>query len=108
MTENDIKTDLGAMTTQDGYEDIPVDELEQMVDDMATQLRLAKQSLREKRLAGVNAAVTARREADAELADELRKLGYPATAAAKLQPFFPNTTLSTTLRNLYRFTDSRF
>ena len=100
MTENDIKTDLGAMTTQDGYEDIPVNELEQIVDDMATQLRIAKQALREKRLAGVSAAMEAKKEADVELADELRKLGYPATAVAKLHPFFPNAALSTTLRNL--------
>ena len=100
MTENDIKTDLGTMTTQDGYEDIPVNELEQIVDDMATQLRLAKQSLREKRLAGVNAAMEAKKEADVELAEELSKLGYPATAVAKLHPFFPNAALSTTLRNL--------
>ena len=100
MTENDIKTDLGTMTTQDGYEDIPVNELEQIVDDMATQLRIAKQALREKRLAGVSAAMEAKKEADVELADELRKLGYPATAVAKLHPFFPNAALSTTLRNL--------
>jgi hypothetical protein len=95
------------MTTQDGYEDIPVNELEQIVDDMATQLRLAKQSLREKRLAGVNAAMEAKKEADVELAEELSKLGYPATAVAKLHPFFPNAALSTTLRNLL-IRDPRF
>jgi hypothetical protein len=107
MTENDVETELGAMTTQEEYGDVSVDELQQIVDDMSAQVRIAKQALREKRLAGVNAAMEAKKEADVELADELRKLGYTATAVAKLHPFFPNAALSTTLRNLL-IRDPRF
>jgi hypothetical protein len=107
MKETDVKENLGTMTTQTGYEDVSIEELQQLVDDMSLQLRAAKQALRDRRLEGVNAAVAARAEADAELAEELKKLGYPTAAAAGIHSIIPNHALSTTLRNLYRLTNVR-
>ena len=99
--------DLGAMSVQDGYGDMATEELQKVVDDLSIQMKAAKQALKDKRLAGVNAAVEARREADAELAEELKKLGYPTAAAAGIHSFLPSEALSTTLRNLYRITNVR-
>ncbi len=99
--------DLGAMSVQDGYEAMATEELQKLVDDLSIQMKAAKQALKDKRLAGVNAAVEARREADAELAEELKKLGYPTAAAAGIHSFLPSEALSTTLRNLYRITNVR-
>ena len=99
--------DLGAMSVQDGYEDMATEELQKLVDDLSIQMKAAKQALKDKRLAGVNAAVEARREADAELAEELKKLGYPTAAAAGIHSFLPSEALSTTLRHLYRITNVR-
>jgi len=99
--------DLGTMSVQEGYEDMATEELQKLVDDLSIQVKAAKQALRDKRLAGVNAAVEARREADAELAEELKKLGYPTATAAGIQSFLPSEALSTTLRNLYRITNVR-
>ena len=109
MTEE--STELGTMSVQDGFEDLDADELQKIVDDFSIQLKAAKQALRDKRFAGVTAAVEARREADAELADELKKLGYPTAAAASLNRFvlpsaaMEKAMLSTTLRNLYRISN---
>ena len=99
--------DLGAMSVQDGYEAMATEELQKLVDDLSIQMKAAKQALKDKRLAGVNAAIEARREADAELAEELKKLGYPTAAAAGIHSFLPSEALSTTLRNLYRITNVR-
>ena len=99
--------DLGAMSVQDGYEAMATEELQKLVDDLSIQMKAAKQALKDKRLAGVNAAVEARREADAELAEELKKLGYPTAAVAGIHSIIPNPALSTTLRNLYRLTNVR-
>jgi hypothetical protein len=99
--------DLGTMSVQEGYEDMATEELQKLVDDLSIQVKAAKQALRDKRLAGVNAAVEARREADAELAEELKKLGYPTATSAGIQSFLPSEALSTTLRNLYRITNVR-
>ena len=99
--------DLGAMSVQDGYEAMATEEWQKLVDDLSIQMKAAKQALKDKRLAGVNAAVEARREADAELAEELKKLGYPTAAAAGIHSFLPSEALSTTLRNLYRITNVR-
>ena len=99
--------ELGAMSVQDGYEGMATEELQKLVDDLSIQMKAAKQALKDKRLAGVNAAVEARREADAELAEELKKLGYPTAAAAGIHSFLPSEALSTTLRNLYRITNVR-
>ena len=107
MKDTDVKENLGTMTCQTGYEDVPIEELQQLVDNMSSQLRTAKQALRDRRLEGVNAAVAARAEADAELAEELKKLGYPTAAVAGIHSIIPNTALSTTLRNLYRLTNVR-
>ncbi len=41
MKDTDVKENLGAMTTQTGYEDVPIEELQQLVDDMSSQLRAA-------------------------------------------------------------------
>ena len=69
MTENDTK-----LTVFDG---MSVDELQDAVDQMSTELRDAKIALKNKRLAGVRAALEARREAEADLNEELRKIGHP-------------------------------
>ena len=105
MTQTDGTNNLGAMTTQTEYDDTPLEELQEIVELLSNQLRSAKQVLREKRLAGVIAALATRREADAELAEELRKLGHPAT---RLHQLIPIDNLSTTFRNLHRLTDFRF
>tara|TARA_Y100000310_G_C20558456_1_gene751776 strand:- start:615 stop:941 length:327 start_codon:yes stop_codon:yes gene_type:complete len=91
MTKRSITESDFNVITQGEYDDVPVENLQELVDSMADQLRSAKQVLRDKRLEGVNAAVTARREADEELAEELRKLGYlptrefPSLSMMKLQ-----------------------
>ena len=101
-TPND---NLEMLPVQDAYKDMEIEELQQIVDELAIQIRAAKQALRDKRLAGVNAAVEARREADAELAEELKKLGYPNAIVPSAS--IVNDALSTTLRNLYRVTNVR-
>ena len=70
MTENDTK-----LTVFDG---MSVDELQDAVDQMSAELRDAKIALKNKRLAGVRAALEARREAEADLNEELRKIGHTA------------------------------
>ena len=91
MTKLDIKAAVEATTTQGEYDDAPIEDLQELVDNMSDQLNSAKQVLRDRRLAGVGAAVTARREADEALADELSKLGYlptrefPSLSMMKLQ-----------------------
>ena len=101
-TPND---DLDIMSVQDNYKDMELEELQKLIEDLSIQVKAAKQTLRDKRLAGVNAAVEARREADAELAEELKKLGYPHAVIPSAS--LMNESLSTTLRNLYRITNVR-
>tara|TARA_R110000765_G_scaffold27717_1_gene67167 strand:- start:1101 stop:1427 length:327 start_codon:yes stop_codon:yes gene_type:complete len=79
MTKLDIKAAVEATPMQGEYDDAPIEDLQELVDNMSDQLRSAKQALRERRLMGVGAAVTARREADEALAEELSKLGYLPT-----------------------------
>ena len=58
------------------FESMSVEELQETVEEMSVQLRDAKAALKNKRLSGVRAAIGARREADADLTEELRKIGY--------------------------------
>ena len=60
------------------FDGMSVDELQDAVEQMSAELKSAKIALRDKRLSGVRAAIEARREADADLNEELRKIGYPA------------------------------
>jgi len=59
------------------FDGMSVDELQDAVEQMSAELKSAKIALRDKRLSGVRAAIEARREADADLNEELRKIGYP-------------------------------
>jgi len=91
MTKRSITDSDFNVSTQGEYDDAPIEDLQELVDNMSDQLNSAKQVLRDRRLAGVGAAVTARREADEELKEELRKLGYlptrefPSLSMMKLQ-----------------------
>ena len=58
------------------FESMSVEELQETVEEMSVQLRDAKVALKNRRLSGVRAAIEARREADADLTEELRKIGY--------------------------------
>jgi len=58
------------------FVDMSIEELQETVQEMSVQLRDAKLALKEKRLSGVRIALDARREADSELQEELKKLGY--------------------------------
>ena len=58
------------------FESMSVEELQETAEEMSVQLRDAKAALKNKRLSGVRAAIEARREADADLTEELRKIGY--------------------------------
>ena len=70
------------------FESMSVEELQETVEEMSVQLRDAKAALKNKRLSGVRAAIEARREADADLTEELRKIGYkPGTRSLFLDPF---------------------
>lgn len=89
MKDNSINTDL------DSYENLTIEELQTLAEELSSQLKAAKQALRDKRLAGVNLAIAAKREADAELNEELRKLGYPSRSSS-----FMLADPLTTLRNL--------
>ena len=62
------------------FDGMSVDELQAAVEQMSAELRDAKIALRDKRLSGVRAALEARREADADLNEELRKIGHRAGA----------------------------
>jgi hypothetical protein len=68
MTEHDTETNV--------IDSMSVDELQDAVEQMSADLRNAKIALRDKRMSGVRAALEARREADADLNEELRKIGY--------------------------------
>jgi len=59
------------------FDGMSVDALQGAVEQMSAELKSAKIALRDKRLSGVRAAIEARREADADLNEELRKIGYP-------------------------------
>jgi len=69
------------------FESMSVEELQQTVEEMSVQLRDAKVALKNKRLSGVRAAIEARREADADLTEELRKIGYTTRYADQLSRF---------------------
>ena len=58
------------------FESMSVEELQETVEEMSVQLRDAKVALKNKRLSGVRSAIEARRDADADLTEELRKIGY--------------------------------
>ena len=58
------------------FESMSVEELQETVEEMSVQLRDAKVALKNRRLSGVRAAIEARREADSDLTEELRKIGY--------------------------------
>jgi hypothetical protein len=68
------------------FESLSVEELQQTVEELSTQLRDVRLVLKNKRMSGVRAAIEARREADSDLTEELRKIGYTTTGsvAAKL------------------------
>tara|TARA_R100000306_G_scaffold62362_1_gene68945 strand:- start:5088 stop:5342 length:255 start_codon:yes stop_codon:yes gene_type:complete len=63
------------MTEDTLFRDMTEDELKITIDDMSSQLREAKEVYREKRLGGVRLALEARKSADEELSEELRKIG---------------------------------
>jgi len=58
------------------FDSMSIEQLQTTVDQMSVDFKKAKIALREKRLSGVRAAIDARREADADLNEELRKIGY--------------------------------
>ena len=74
------------------FEDMSIEDLQETVQEMSIQLRDAKTALKEKRLSGVRIALDARREADVELQEELKKLGYnyrsPTVSELGGHPFF--------------------
>ena len=73
------------------FGDMSVEDLQETVQEMSVQLRDAKAALKEKRLSGVRIALDARREADVELQEELKKLGYAYRTSAfsdVAHPFF--------------------
>ena len=59
------------------FENMDEEALRLAIDEMTVELSQAKKAYREKRLAGVKLAVEARKQADEDLSDELRKLGVP-------------------------------
>jgi|TARA_R100001530_G_scaffold97693_1_gene67907 hypothetical protein len=70
------------------FEDMSIEELQETVQEMSVQLRDAKAALKGKRLSGVRTALDARREADVELQEELKKLGYAYRNTVFSDPFF--------------------
>ena len=73
------------------FGDMSIEDLQETVQEMSVQLRDAKAALKEKRLSGVRIALDARREADVELQEELKKLGYTYrtnTISDVAHPFF--------------------
>ena len=59
------------------FENMDEEALRLAIAEMTVELSQAKKAYREKRLAGVMLAVEARKQADEDLSDELRKLGVP-------------------------------
>jgi hypothetical protein len=57
------------------FETMTEEALKITIEDLTVQLSQAKRAYRDKRLTGVKLAVEARKQADEELSDELRKLG---------------------------------
>jgi len=55
------------------YDDLTIEELQSAVEQLSNELTEARTKLREKRLAGVRAAMEARKEADLVLNEELKK-----------------------------------
>ena len=80
MTEHDTEPNV--------FDGMSVEELHDAVEQMAAELRNAKIALRDKRLSGVRAALEARRDADADLNEELRKIGYRTGDVPGLTSFF--------------------
>ena len=63
------------------FESLSVEELQQTVEELSSQVREARLVLKNRRLSGVRAAIEARREAESDLAEELRKIGYATTGS---------------------------
>jgi len=57
------------------FSEMSIKELTETVDEMSKQLMEAKAALRNMRLSGVRSAIEARKLADVDLVDELKKLG---------------------------------
>ena len=72
------------------YDDITIEELQSAVEQLSNELTEARTKLREKRLAGVRAAMSARKEADLVLNEELKKLGYTNTYMKDFSYFWRN------------------
>jgi hypothetical protein len=70
------------------YDDLTIEELQSAVEQLSNELTEARTKLREKRLAGVRAAMSARKEADLVLNEELKKLGYTNTYMKEFTPNF--------------------
>ena len=64
------------------FESLSVEELQQTVEELSSQVREARSILKNRRLSGVRAAMEARREAESDLAEELRKIGYTTGSVA--------------------------
>ena len=80
------------MTEQENnlvFNEMSIEELTETVNEVSKQLLEAKAVLKEKRLTGVRSAIEARRLADSDLADELKKIGV--TSSMYSSPF--NTSL---------------
>ena len=72
------------------YDDLTIEELQSAVEQLSNELTEARTKLREKRLAGVRAAMLARKEADLVLNEELKKLGYTNTYMKDFSYFWRN------------------
>ena len=72
------------------YDDLTIEELQSDVEQLSNELTEARTKLREKRLAGVRAAMSARKEADLVLNEELKKLGYTNTYMKDFSYFWRN------------------
>jgi len=72
------------------YDDLTIEELQSAVEQLSNELTEARTKLREKRLAGVRAAMSARKEADLVLNEELKKLGYTNTYMKDFSDFWRN------------------
>ena len=68
------------------FDNMPIEELQVAIDDLTEQLREAKTVMKNRRTAGVRAAIEARRDADVELSEELRKLGYSSNSRTLFLP----------------------
>jgi|TARA_Y100000296_G_C5021582_1_gene180112 hypothetical protein len=74
------------MSEENIFRDMTEDELKDTIIDMSSQLREAKEAYREKRLVGVKLALEARKSADEDLSEELRKIGVSYRVRDELRP----------------------